>query len=282
MRYPLFLFVAILLLNSCSSDENANSDVIPIDYIDSSRIEIIEALDLGRKPSTLQGLSVYDNMAFQFYSSSVCKVFDLDSKELVSTINLPEGHYGSVEFSYEYGNPNDNFPLLYVGGGMADKENPGYVVVNLNTQSISRIIEFDHPVASQVLCAFDFQHGIGYSFGYQNNDPDHEVAPYEVTPFEIETGKCDIANRFYIMNEGHLQDAFFKDGRIYIITGWNKQWNGENVPIKIFGVDPNNKRMTMVMNLGFVNNEGEGIAWYKDGFLISVRKLYKMLYVTYQ
>jgi hypothetical protein len=116
MRYPLFLFVVIILLNSCSSDEDANSNVAPTIYIDSSRIEITEVLDLGKKPSILQGLAVYDNMAFQFYSSSVCKIFNLDSKELISTMNLPEGHYGSVEFSHEYVNPTDNFPLLYVGG----------------------------------------------------------------------------------------------------------------------------------------------------------------------
>jgi hypothetical protein len=144
-----------------------------------------------------------------------------------------------------------------------------------------RIIEFDKPVASQVMCAFDFQRGIGYSFGYMNDDPDHEAAPYEVTPFDIATGKCDISNRFYIENEGHLQNACFKDGRICIITGWYQQWNGMNVPIKIFRVDPNNKRTTMVMNLGNMNIEGEGIAGYREGFLIFMKKLYKLFFVKY-
>ena len=37
----------------------------------------------------------------------------------------------------------------------------------------------------------------------------------------------------------------------------------------------------MVMNLGLENNEGEGIALYKGGLLISARKLYKIFHVTY-
>ena len=248
----LFTFVLYLFVFCACGKENNNDVIKPIDYIDSTRVSISDVIDLGSKPSALQALAVNGDRAYQFYSSGVCKVFNLETKELVSSIDLPEGHYGSAEFITEYDNPNSGIPLLYIGGPMTGKEKEGFVVLDLNKKSLSKIIEFDEPVAAQVLCAFDFQHGIGYSFGYQNNDPDHEVAPYEVTPFEIETGKCDIANRFYIMNEGHLQDAFFKDGRIYIITGWNKQWNGTDVPIKILGINPYTKSMTMVMNLGYL------------------------------
>lgn len=277
----LMLLSFVFLMCSCDSGNNMEPVIAPVEYIDSTRIDITELLDLGNKPSSLQGLAVYNNKAYQFYSSSVCGVFDLDTKQQVAMLNLPEGHYGSTEFSHEFKNSSEDIPLLYVGGKMSDKQNPGFVVINLNTQSISRIVEFDQPVASQVLCAFDFQHGIGYSFGYLNDDPDHETAPYEVTPFDIETGKCDIANRFYIKNEGHLQDAVFEGDKIYVITGWNKQWNDMDIPIKIFGIDVERKRTFLVMNLGFENNEGEGIALYKGGFLISARKLYKIFHVTY-
>ena len=281
MNRLVLICIALACLSACSREDNSDS-VRYVDYVDSTRISVSDVIDLGSKPSTFQALALYGNRAYQFYSSSVCRVFDLDTKELVSSIDLPEGHYGSAVFSTEYGYPDSDVPLLYIGGRMTGKEKEGYVVLDLHKKEIVRIIEFDEQTAAQVLCAFDFQHGIGYSFGYMNDDPDHEAAPYEVTPFDIATGKCDISNRFYIENEGHLQDACFKDGNIYIITGWNRQWNGKDVPVKILGVDPVAKCTTMVMNLGFVNNEGEGIALYKDGFLISVRKLYKMLYVTYQ
>lgn len=251
-----------------------------VQKIDSADVHIEEVLDLGNKFRAMQGMTVWGNYLYQFYSSSRCRVFNLLNKESVSELQLPEGHYGSVAFSNEYGSEGEEIPLLYVGGSMAAKTNPGYTVVNMNTGDVSSV-DFDSETASQVLCVFDFDSGIGYSFGYKDNDPDHEAAPYEVTPFDISTGKCDVSNRFFLENEGHLQDAFYDNGKIWICTGWSTQWNGVDIPVKIVEIDPVQKITTTVLTLGFLNHEAEGIAIWGSGFLISMRKSYKVYSVLF-
>lgn len=130
------------------------------------------------------------------------------------------------------------------------------------------------------MCAFDFKRGIGYSLGYKNNDPDHEVAPYEVTPFDISTGKCNTKGRFYLKNEGHLQDAIIIDGDIWVVTGWGSPWNGIDIPVKMFSIDVDIESVSKGINIGWKNHEAEGIAYYNGNILISVRKINKVLEVS--
>lgn len=229
MGEKLNLFIVLILTvlaTSCNKEYDVDQQPIEpllVQRLDSTFVHVDEILNLGNHYRAMQGMTVYGDFLYQFYSSSLCRVFSLHDGKFVSEIELPKGHYGSVAFSYDNHFDND-YPLLYVGGPMAEKTNPGFTIINMNTGEIN-VIEFDHEVATQVLCAFDFVHDIGYSFGYKDNDIDHELAPYEVTPFEISTGHCDLSKRFYIENEGHLQDACFDNGKIWICTGWNQlEW----------------------------------------------------------
>lgn len=272
------ILILVVLLFSCGKEDI--STIEKTVYIDSASVQMSEFVDLGKKPKGLQGMDIYDNHIYQFYNNGVCRVFGCETKEFVKTLQAPEGgHYGSVVFSSKYDVASEELPLLYVGGPFEGKVD-GYVVVNMNS-GVAEFVEFDKTVAASVLCAFDFKRGIGYSFGYKDNDPDHELAPYEVTPFDIVTGKCDIAGRIYIKNEGHLQDAIVVDGNIWVVTGWGSPWNGVDVPIKMFSIDIEHQRVTKVVTLGWHNHEAEGIAWYNGHFLISIRKAYKVFEVSF-
>ena len=163
---------------------------------------------------------------------------------------------------------------------MEIKTSPGYTMLNMNIGE-AETVEFNQPVANQVMCAFDFKRGIGYSMGYKDNDPDHELAPYEVTPFDIVTRKCDIAGRYYIKNEGHLQNAIVVDGSIWVVTGWSSPWNCVDVPIKMYSIDIEHQRVPKAVTLGWHNYEAEGIAWYDGYFLISLRKAQKVFEVSF-
>ncbi len=279
MRQLLAIIFA-LFAYSCSNDDNLDPVPFRTEYIDSAEVKMTEFINLSDNPKAMQGMTVYGDRLYQFYNNGRCRVFDMMSKQLIDDKTFVEGHYGSVEFSDEYENPSDELPLLYIGGRMEVKTSPGYTVLNMNQGDV-KCIEFDSLIANQVLCAFDFKRGVGYNLGYKDNDPDHEFAPYEVTPFDIATGKCDIAGRFFIKNEGHLQDATFVDGNIWVVTGWGSPWNGVDVPIKMFSIDVEYQRVPKVVTLGWHNYEAEGIAYHNGHFLISMRKSYKVFDVTF-
>lgn len=276
----LLSFICFLLACSCSNDDNFASEPFMTQYVDSVDVNMTEFIDLGAKPKAMQGMTVFGDKLYQFYNGGRCRVFDMMSRQLVDDTTFVAGHYGSVEFSDEYENPTEDLPLLFIGGQMEVKTSPGYTVLNMNRGGV-KCVEFDSEIANQVLCAFDFKRGVGYSLGYKDNDPDHEVAPYEVTPFDIDTGKCDIAGRFYIKNEGHLQDATVVDGDIWVVTGWASQWNGMDIPVKMFSIDVDNQRVSKVVNLGWHNHEAEGLARYNGHFLISIKKAYKVFEVSF-
>ncbi len=278
--YRVFILFSVAICLSCSHEDNLSQAPNVVRLVDSVDVSMQEILSLGSKPSSLQGLAVYEDCCYQFYTNGRCRIYNLLDGKLKDDVTLPGGHYGSTVFN-EFEDTEDGLPFLYVGGSMDCKEKEGYVVVNMNSREIDRVIEFDKPCAKQVLCAFNFVTGIGYSFGYKDNDLDHEVAPYEVTPFDIETGKCDIVNRFYVKNEGHLQDAVFDKGKIWICTGWNTQWNGADIPVKVVGIDVAQKATTTILNLGFLNHEAEGIDIWGGKFMISMRKVNKVYEVSF-
>lgn len=66
--------------------------------------------------TTVQDIEILGDYVFAAYGDDSLKVYSLSTKTLLATLSVAVHHGSSVQFSYEYYNESDDFPLLYSGG----------------------------------------------------------------------------------------------------------------------------------------------------------------------
>jgi hypothetical protein len=71
----------------------------------------------GIEGLTSQDIEIYDDYLFVGFSGTECiKVYSLDDYALLTTLDVSVNHGSHMQFSKDFYDPADEFPLLYVGG----------------------------------------------------------------------------------------------------------------------------------------------------------------------
>ena len=78
----------------------------------------------------LQSMSLFDNKSFCFEAGTECYVFDIDTKEVFNTGELPEqSHHNNAQFLDIYFDKEDKYPLLLLSrGDYPPNQNEFYIV----------------------------------------------------------------------------------------------------------------------------------------------------------
>ena len=216
---------------------------------------------------SMQGAAVYGDKLFQFYVGGTCYVYNLLDGSLIESFKmnaLSTAHLGSPHFSNTFRNEGDEYPLLYVNG--QDALGTGvicdYIVIDINGKADAEIVNSVtlEGFGIQSVCnAFDFDNGIGYSI----------CGSSIVQPFKLSDSSWDINDRISYKPVGHIQDAVYCNGYIYINTGWYTN----NETVKILGINVAEKRVSTVVDLGNANRESEGLSIYNNKLIMTIKGL---------
>lgn len=123
----LLLYFLLVSLSGCSEEFIESEEIEPlpapsdVSHFDYSASVYADIPGLGScEGKSFQGFAVYNDIAFCFYNSGICRCVDLENKSVIAQFYLPaeahhsNNHAGVACFSEEFYNDNDEFPLLYL------------------------------------------------------------------------------------------------------------------------------------------------------------------------
>lgn len=193
---------------------------------------------------SIQGFTIYGNYIFQFYTTGqgLLRIFDKATGTLVAEHNTYTSHGGSCAFSNTYADPDDDFPLLYVSSGNYDY--PQIVVLRIqdvNTVSVYKRYQMDaDKIGYWSEQCFDFETGIGYSFGYTKNSfTDRIDNPIKVCVIDLNSEalisdniySLDIIDNYTIPYVYVIQSAKFKNGLCYIVSSYQSSVQASDIRV---------------------------------------------------
>lgn len=242
---------------------------------------------------SFQGMSTYNDYAFCFYDTGICRCVDLISKEIISEFCLPDeahhnkNHAGVACFSEEFYQDDDEFPLLYLS---SYQEYKCYVL---------RMFK-DHAEIVQTLLTNTEPDSLGKRsrapiIGYE---PDGDKLLLKIkesiSPLIykwITVYRPQVSNETrYINLEERLSDfsvpstsaynaGFAYNGKLYQLAGYT-QWER-----KLYIIDYINKEIIIDVRWDnrIINDyEQEQCSRFKNGILINYNKADKLVYVEFK
>ena len=300
-RSLVFFLFFIAISVGCTSDDILDGGILEPDNQDSERHSfsyraeiyvIIPGLGMCQGKS-FQGMSTFNDYAFCFYDTGICRCVDLNNKEIISEFYLPDeahhnkNHAGVACFSEEFYQGEDEFPLLYLS---SYQEYKCYVL---------RMFK-DHAETVQTLLTNTGPDSVGKRskapiVGYE---PDGDklllkikesTSPYTYKwitvhrpPISNETCYINLEEQlseFSILSTSAYNAGFAYNGKLYQLAGYTP------VDRKLYIIDYINKEIIVDVwwNNRIINDyEQEQCSRYKNGILINYNKADKLVYVEFQ
>lgn len=232
--------------------------------------EISTLFNKGGSGDWIQATAYYDGVIFQF-SAGKFKTLDLTGASISSGyINVTSfGHANSVQFSTEFYDPSDRFPLLYVSTyNLTPNYTRVYRVTTTTATLIRSILMSTTEDGYCVESCIDSENGFLYTIGYKEDNPVTETAGNVIV-----ITKRDLNN--LTDNGGGIytapllsriecnywlyraQACTYYDGYIWATFG------GGAAPNNFYAINPNTgvKDYTMTIQNTV---EPEGVAWVLD------------------
>ena len=240
---------------------------------------------------SFQGFAAYQDFAFGFYDSGICRCIDLNSKEIISEFNLPgaafnkSNHAGVACFSEEFLTSNDEFPLLYLS---SYKEYKCYVLrlFRDHAEIVQTLLTKTEPDVSGKTTIAPI---VGY-------EPDRDklllkikesknlyqwITVYRPSITYGETYYIDLKDKldvYYAESSASYNAGFVENGKIYQLAGYTP---GER---KLYILDYVNKKTLVDIlwnNSILTGAEQEQCTRFKDGILINYNGAHKLVYVKF-
>ena len=128
----------------------------------------VEVYDASGNPKTGQGFAVYGDYLFQFFDGGYCRVYNMNTAQLINSFSIAVGHANQVSFSDTFYDSGDTFPLLYV----TDANGVIYVcrITTLSGSIVKTLALGSAFGVSANLCIDQSNTGIGYSIALKNYD----------------------------------------------------------------------------------------------------------------
>lgn len=132
---------------------------------------VTESLDMN----VWQGVAYYGGLLFIFNGGDACTIVDYQTGETLQTLtNITQGHGNSANFSTEFFDPSDEFPLLYVS---KDQGSPCDVFVyrvqranNAFTLTLVRTLRFSLSEVFYYANGCVDENNVLYMYAYSEND----------------------------------------------------------------------------------------------------------------
>ncbi|MBO4795761.1 MAG: hypothetical protein J5553_00090 [Verrucomicrobia bacterium] len=238
------------------------------------------------KDSSIQGAAVYGKYLFQFNNfRERCAIYDLETGKLVQTIELERDkllHCNNANFSRQYYDGSDPFPLLYISMENILKHN--VMVYRLTGKEgefrMEPVQTITWPKPEDCGCYYpnvilDNENGKIIQMGYTQNNfhvaegnkliirvyplPLREKGDVTFTP-------ADAEKSFELPCVTATQGAFCRNNRIYQIYGINLQ---EGLSLRVIDLD--REKFVTCVNLPDIGIKGEqeGIGFYKEGIIMT-------------
>ena len=246
---------------------------------------------------SLQGADILNGYFYQFYDTTGgCLKYDMsDLTATPVSISTPDtsSHQGSVAFSniYTYNSDLDGYdityeltiPLLFETGHYANSESKMEIVSVCDLMNNVVVKKYEFPNRyDDCIAAYDFDNDLLWLIGYE------PTSGYATTPWYIEkysVGSFSSASdTTYALLDSYtfdityntLQDCKYKDGYIYILTGWGGTSNG---PGTVWKLDVTNRKIVgKIVTDDTYEMEGFAIT---DDYMYATDSSGKMLRFTY-
>ena len=240
---------------------------------------------------SFQGFAAYNDIAFGFYDTGICRCIDLNSKEIISEFYLPDAahnknnHAGVACFSEEFLTSYDEFPLLYLSSYKEYKcyvlrlfRDHAEIVQTLRTRtepdsngktSIAPIVGYE-PDKNKLLLKIK-----------ESNNMYHWITVYRPSITYGEMYYINLKDKLdsYDAPSSTAYNAgFVENGKIYQLAGYTPAER------KLYILDYVNKKtlVDILWNNSLINDaEQEQCTRFKDGILINYNGANKLVYVKF-
>lgn len=231
---------------------------------------------------SVQGAACYGDYLFQFenYNANVY-IYNLRAKTFLEKISLTpnrNNHCNNASFSNIFYQEGDEFPLLYVSGGLVATFNHVQVYRIIHSGAaflFEKVQEIEFPKAStenrmnstQAVMSEKFMYvltkGNNQTFVSVINIPDYTIP-------SLKLNDNDILEQFEVANFINKQGAVIKDGLMYVMYGV-PAW-GNITYLRVLNLESHEDIYVFnVSSLGF-KQEFEGLAFYNDTLIAATNK----------
>lgn len=285
----------LFFLSGCSEDFNDGSSRERSPYLDPTQVATLKLHyqaslfmtipGLGScEGNSFQGFAVYNDVAFCFYHSGICRTIDLNTKEILGQFYLPDeahhgrNHAGVACFSEEFYSPDDDFPLLYLS---SYQENKCYVlrIGRSGAELVQTIYTYEgnnHDLAPVLAYEPD---GDILLLKLRNSSYYHWVSINRPDVHSEKTVYLNLADRidiFEVYSTSAYNAGFALHGKIYQLAGYRRD------DYKLYVLDYVNKQVLVdeYWNNNILKDyEQEQCSRFKNGLLINYNKSDQLVYV---
>lgn len=227
--------------------------------------------------SQMQGFAVFNGKIFQMRanSSTVENKFatiDVQTQTVLhNDIAIASNHGDSANFSTEYYDPSDDFPLLYV----TTDQNPAIIRINrvtLNSSELIRSLWFPLSAGYYSAIALDEPDGVAYLIGYtrdnyltdDNGNNKTIISKWDMTEL-TDNGNGTYTPRLISSFERPfiyvMQGLEYHDGLIWVASGY------VNAHGYIYAIDPQTGIIVYTIDTE-TTTEVEGVSWISDNEMV--------------
>lgn len=281
----LFLITVLIctsIMYSCQTEDVFEEIQITqgtIQESDKIGLKIEKYMNQNSPEVSVQGAASYGDYLFQFenYNANIY-IYNLKTKVFIEKVPLAKNsnnHCNNASFSSIFYEEGDEFPLLYVSGGVTSTYNHVQVyriIFSDNRFIFEKVQEIEFPKATDNNKMHSTQAILDDNYMYVLTKGTDQTF---ISKFEIPDNKIssialvdeDIIEQFEVKDYIHKQGAIIKNGFLYILYGV-PAWGDTNY-LRI--IDLSNYEDTCVYNLSELGfwQEFEGLSFYNDSLIVA-------------
>ena len=224
-----------------------------------------------------QGFAIYNDVIFQLYSNDKVNLIDYNDGAVIATLDIKSDHGDTIDFSNEFYDPSDEFPLAYI----TSDTTPAKVYVVRLSRSETQLIRtyYFGDVSKTGYYAghcLDANNNVIYTVGYTqssyylaDNDNKMIVSKWDLSNYvtnEDDTITPTFVKSFILPFMRTVQGQRYFRNKLFLLSSHNGL---ESLPVdtKIYVVDPFREIVTTVFSdfpSGIKNVECEAIEFVKE------------------
>ena len=241
-----------------------------INHFDASKIL---TMSYSGQDATAQDIECFGNYLFVAFSGTEqIRVYSISSKALLASIEIEVQHGTGMQFSNEYYDPADDFPLLYVGGWTTNQINVLRITKTNDTWNATIVRKLIIPTTYGYYLApsLDADHNVLYAYGYSISSNQASGNSMKLIKADLNslTDNDDDTYTPKILSDvespyvGVTQGRKYFGGNLYV--GFAN--TGAPYNARLVAIDATNGDIKTDVPLNnFVTLEGEGVCYQIDG-----------------
>ncbi len=235
--------------------------------------------------NTFQGIAICNNFLFQTHNYGECiEVYNLDDNSFAFTIEREKGEYtlhcNNADFGPLQYDIDDPFPLLYLEHSSGKHMTSVYRIINKD--SLYTMVKVQQIIFTGCTNAITNNDNInGVMYVSHTHDGIRSVARIKLPEYTIDKDTIDlnsnnVIDKFDINADKVAQDATIYNNKLFQLRGGSN--NGE---LCIYDLINHKNIFIIDLNEIGIPGEPEGIAWYKDHLVITIRggQVYNVYFV---